>query len=74
MTTGRALRRTSSLCLITGTRTVTDLVTMVNIALGSAPVATCLAGDVNGDSHVTVNEVITAVNKALDGCPTLPGL
>jgi len=54
--------------------TVSDLLTMVHVALGSAPVSRCLAGDVNGDGQISVDEILTAVNDALNGCPTLPGL
>jgi hypothetical protein len=43
---------------------------MVNIALGNTPVGTCEAGDANGDHEVTVDEILTAVNKALNGCVT----
>src|SRR5574341_125944 len=42
---------------------------MVNIALEIEPVASCLAGDINGDGHVFVDEIITGVNNLLDGCP-----
>jgi hypothetical protein len=40
----------------------------VNIALGSADVLTCLAGDANGDAMVTVNEIVAGVNATLNGC------
>ncbi|MFI5396414.1 MAG: hypothetical protein ACHQ9S_12855 [Candidatus Binatia bacterium] len=30
-------------------------------------------GDLNGDGHVTIDEILTAVNAALEGCPLLPG-
>ncbi|HEX7409839.1 MAG TPA: choice-of-anchor Q domain-containing protein [Candidatus Binatia bacterium] len=48
--------------------TVDELLTMVNIALGNAPVTTCEAGDANHDGHITVDEILTAVNNALNGC------
>jgi hypothetical protein len=41
----------------------------VNIALGSAQVATCAAVDPNGDGDVGINELIQAVNSGLNGCP-----
>jgi hypothetical protein len=28
----------------------------------------CEVGDANGDSQVTVDEILTAVNHALNGC------
>jgi hypothetical protein len=48
---------------------VDELLTMVNVALGSADIAICAAGDGNSDGHITVDEILTAVNNALNGCP-----
>jgi hypothetical protein len=42
----------------------------VNIALGTAAVSTCSACDSNHDGQVEINEIIAAVNNALNGCPT----
>ena len=42
---------------------------MVNIALGTAPVSACMAGDANGDGEITINEIVAGVNNALNGCP-----
>ena len=40
---------------------------MVDIALGDhGPV--CVAGDVSGDGHITVEEIVAALNRALGGC------
>ena len=41
---------------------------MVNIVLGNADVSTCLAGDANHDNQITVDEILTAVNNALNVC------
>jgi hypothetical protein len=41
---------------------------MVNIALGNSPISDCLRGDANRDGQVTVDEILTAVNNALNGC------
>jgi hypothetical protein len=41
---------------------------MVNVALENAEVAACLAGDTNHDGQITVDEILTAVNHALNGC------
>jgi hypothetical protein len=49
--------------------TVNELITMVNIALGNAPLSTCTAGDVDGSGDITVNEIIAAVGFALTSCP-----
>jgi len=35
------------------------------LALGNADLSACRAGDVNGDSQITVDEILTAVNNAL---------
>jgi len=51
-----------------GVVTIDELVTMVNIALGSRPVADCSAGDTSGDGEITIDEIIQAVNRALNGC------
>ena len=52
-----------------GMVTVNELLTMVNIGLGTADVSTCRAGDTNVDGMITINEVLAAVNNALNGCP-----
>lgn len=51
-----------------GAVTVDEILTMINIALGTAPVSECLAGDANGDHQITVDEILAAVNRALNGC------
>lgn len=48
--------------------TVDEVLTMVNIALGSDSVTKCPAGDGNGDQQITVDEILTAVSHALNGC------
>ncbi|MFI5398145.1 MAG: hypothetical protein ACHQ9S_21630 [Candidatus Binatia bacterium] len=55
-------------CTGKGRVTVDDILTMVNVALGT-PDVTCAAGDVNHDGRITVDEILTAVNNALNGCP-----
>jgi virginiamycin B lyase len=59
--------------------TVNEIITLVNIALGTTNVSQCAAGDANHDNEITIDEILTAVNKALTGCgsaaaPVLPGL
>jgi len=53
-----------------GQVTVSNLITAVNIALGSLPITDCAAIDSDGDGDVTVSELIQAVNAALIGCVT----
>jgi hypothetical protein len=48
---------------------INELITGVNIALGSAQVSACPSFDVNGDGMVAINELIGGVNNALGGCP-----
>jgi hypothetical protein len=55
-----------------GRVTVSDLVTSVNVALGSAQLSVCPNADANNDGKVTVSDLVTAVNNALNGCPSTP--
>ena len=48
---------------------INELITGVNIALGSADVSACPSFDIDGDGEVAINELITGVNNALNGCP-----
>jgi hypothetical protein len=48
--------------------TVDEILTMVNIALGNVPIEDCRAGDRNGEGTITVDEILTAVYKVLNGC------
>jgi hypothetical protein len=57
-------------CGDTGEVTITDLVTGVDIALGSLPLDACHGFDADGSGEVTVDELVTGVNNALVGCPT----
>ncbi|MBX3028479.1 hypothetical protein KF840_26595 [bacterium] len=51
-----------------GTVAINELITGVNIALGSSPVSACPSFDGNGDGTVAINELIAAVNNALGSC------
>jgi cysteine-rich repeat protein len=55
-------------CNENGQVTVNELVTAVNIALGTSPVADCPAADGDSSGSVEINELVTAVNHALSGC------
>jgi hypothetical protein len=48
--------------------TVNDIITMVNIALGNATISDCEDSDANGDGQIAVDEILQAVNNALNGC------
>jgi hypothetical protein len=49
--------------------TVDEILTIVNIALGNAPLLDNReAADANHDGNVTVDEILTAVDSAPNGC------
>jgi hypothetical protein len=48
---------------------IDELVRGVNIALARRPVADCTAFDGNASDTVTVDELVTAVRAAVEGCP-----
>ena len=56
-------------CSGDGAITIDDLIVIVNIALGGAPVEQCRSIDIDGNREVTIEEIIIAVGFALDGCP-----
>jgi hypothetical protein len=60
-------------CEGTGEVTVDELVKGVAIALGTAQVGQCISIDGDGNESVTVSELVTAVNNALNGCPDFVG-
>ncbi len=45
---------------------------MLNIALGNTDVSACLPGDADHNMTITVDEILTAVNNALNGCAPTP--
>jgi len=63
-------------CDHNGVVTVDEIVEMVNISLMSGPdmsgaLNNCSAADRNGDGRVSVDEIITGIRDALNGCPTV---
>ena len=56
-------------CDGSGDVTVNELISMVNIALGTAQLSTCVNGDQDGSGDITVNEIISGVNNALGQVP-----
>ncbi len=56
-------------CNADGAVAINELISGVNIALGTAPLSSCAAFDSGGDGLVAINELIAAVNAALIGCP-----
>lgn len=51
-----------------GDVSVNELIVMVNIALGNAPRSLCVARDRNGNGVITIDEILSAVNNALNSC------
>ncbi len=51
-----------------GEVTVDELVTMVNIDLGTTPLSACTTGDADHSGGITVDEIIAAVDNTLGGC------
>ena len=49
--------------------TAEELVTAVDIALGTVPLTQCDTADRDGNGRVTVNELTEGVNDALSNCP-----
>jgi hypothetical protein len=47
---------------------VTELVTVVNVALGDAGIDSCYRADLNRDGGIQVDEILQGVGSALDGC------
>jgi hypothetical protein len=47
---------------------VNETITLVNITLGTAPLSDCAAGDADASGDITIDEIVGAVNKALNGC------
>jgi hypothetical protein len=45
------------------------VIILVNIDLGTLPPNACPFGDANHDGEITVDEILQAVNNALNGCP-----
>ena len=55
-------------CNEDGSVTVNEVVTGVNIALGSLAVDQCPPFDANADGTIAINELVKAINAALFGC------
>lgn len=52
-----------------GAVSVNELLTMVNISLDNVAVSACEVGDLNRDTHITIDEILAAIDAALAGCP-----
>lgn len=56
-----------------GAITIDDLLQVVAIAFGDAPLTSCPSADTNGDGLVTIDEMLNVVQRALSGCGPPPG-
>jgi hypothetical protein len=61
-------RRCAGDCDGDGRVTVNEVVAGVGIALEASPICRCFSVDLDHNELVTISEVVTAVNSALDGC------
>jgi uncharacterized repeat protein (TIGR03806 family) len=52
-----------------GAVSIDELVTGVNLALGSPPASVCAAFDLNADGSVVISELVAAVSNATGACP-----
>ncbi|HYD49858.1 MAG TPA: hypothetical protein VEB21_15985 [Terriglobales bacterium] len=55
-------------CSRDGQTTVDEILLGVNIALGDADLSVCPVFDADSDAAVTVNELLAAIDRALNGC------
>jgi len=56
-------------CNRSGEVTVSELITMVNIALGGTSLSACTIADTDGSGRIEIYEIIAAVDNSLNGCP-----
>lgn len=71
LTVGSAGAQCAGDCDGSSTVTINELITGVNIALGSAQLSACPSFDRDGSGMVEINELILAVNNALGTCPAV---
>jgi hypothetical protein len=55
-------------CNTDGEVTVDELLTAADIALGTAPLSQCQSLDADGDHQVSIDEIVHATIRALNGC------
>jgi len=59
-------------CDDAGTVSVAELMTLLNVALGTAPIDACPGALCDGSPTVDISCLLGAVRNALDGCPATP--
>ena len=55
-------------CDVDDTVSIDEIILGINIAVGERAVAVCDSFDAGGDGAVSVDELVGAVNAALNGC------
>ena len=55
-------------CDVNGKVLIDELLTGINIALGNEQASVCPSFDQNNNGIVTIDEILAAVSKALEGC------
>ena len=55
-------------CNFDGRIDVDELITAVNVSLGSSSLALCVVSDPSADGDVSIDELLRAINGALSGC------
>lgn len=64
-------RTSSCACDCNGDNAVTvdEILRILNIPLGTAPLTVCPAADHDGSEAITVDEIVLCINNTLSGCP-----
>jgi len=55
-------------CNFNGNVDVSELITAINVGLGTSSLAQCVVSDPSGDGVVAIDELLRAIHAALDGC------
>jgi cytochrome c peroxidase len=55
-------------CNLDGAVDVSELVTSINVSLGTSSLALCVVSDPSGDGRVTIDELVRAIGSTLNGC------
>lgn len=66
---GVDLRQLPGDCNGDGQVTINELVKGVRIGVGDTPMSDCASFDRGGDGAVAIDDLLAAVNMALNGCP-----
>jgi hypothetical protein len=59
-------------CNADGQVAIDEILRLVNLALGNGQADGCAVADVDHNQQITVDEIVAAINNALNGCPPAP--